>query len=55
MYTPYWSYDQSDAVMNQIELGFDGTTDESSTIMHRMIKAFGGTYDISHNYWSRNG
>lgn len=55
MFSPYWSWDQSDAVMNEIELGFEGATDESSAILHRFVKAVPGTvYDISHNYWSRS-
>lgn len=51
MYTPYWAYDHAGGTMNLIELGFEGATDESSTIMHRFAKAYGIPYDISHNYW----
>lgn len=53
MFNPYWACRASDAVMNSIELGFDGTTDESNSIMHRFKKAFGVPYSISHNYWGR--
>jgi hypothetical protein len=53
MFNPYWSWTEADSVMNEIELGFRGATDESTSIMHRFAKAYGIAYDISHNYWSR--
>lgn len=54
MFSPYWSWTEADAVMNEFELGFSGASDESSSIMHRFAKAYGISYDISHNYWSRS-
>lgn len=53
MFSPYWAYNESDFVMNQIELGFEVTSDESSPMLHRFSKATGVPYDLSHNYWSR--
>lgn len=55
MFTPYWAYDGHCTVMNEIELGFRGTSDEPSPILHRFVKAVPGTvYDMSHNYWRRS-
>jgi len=42
---------EADAVMNEIELGFSGATDESSAILHRFVRATGVIYDIRHNFW----
>lgn len=55
MFSPYWSWDLSDSVMNEIELGFRGATDESSSIMHRFSKAYGIPYSINHNFWRNYG